>query len=184
MINEILQEPHQERAFYLNQLKNYLNTPLIKVITGQRRVGKSMLLKQLIRYLLQEQKRTEDQIFYMNKEFPEFDHISSYQDLRALLTPFIAQQTGRFLIAIDEIQEIQDREKTINGLLSKYGQQAEIVITGSNSHLLSSELATLLSGRYVELPMYPLSYDEVATFLQQKKSDQLFEAYLHYGGLP
>lgn len=157
---------------------------MVKVLIWQRRVGKSILLKQIIRYLVLEEWRNQDQIFYMNKEFPEYDTINSYQDLLDLLLPFVQRQKGRFLITIDEIQEIEHWEKAINGILSKHAPQAEIIITGSNSHLLSGELATLLSGRYLEIPVYPLSYDELQTFTKAFETDQYFENYLQYGGLP
>lgn len=184
MIDEIIKEKLVARPFYLEQLKQYLWSPLIKVIVGQRRVGKSTLLKQIIQYLVKEKGWEKDQIFYMNKEFPEYDQILSYKELNDLLTTFLEHKKGKCLIAIDEIQEIQNREKTVNGFLSKYTERVDIIITGSNSNLLSGELSTHIAGRYIELPVYPLSYSEFLDFQKKENNTETFSDYLCFWGLP
>ena len=185
MITEILQQSLIEREFYLKNIEKYLATPLVKVLIGQRRVGKSSILKSLIKKLYINKQIPKNNFFYINKELSSFDHIQNYQDLKISFQQFLQHITpGRIFVGIDEIQDINEWEKFINGILAEFGEQAEIFITGSNGFLLSGDLATYLTGRYIEFPIYPLSFSEFCLFKNEKKDKQNFIEYLQYGGLP
>ena len=185
MINEILKESIQERTYYLNILKKYIGSPIIKVLTWQRRVGKSYILKNIIQHIVHKQIIPQNNIFYINKELPQRDHIESYKDLQSLFDEFITQTNNeKIFIGIDEIQHIYHREKYINGILTLYADRCEIFITGSNSSLLSSEIATYISGRYIEFMISPLSFEEFCQFKKDNQTQEVFLEYLKYGGLP
>ncbi len=171
------------RNFYLNKIKSFMGKPVIKIITGMRRIGKSCFLKQIIQ-LLKQQQVNEKNILYIDKEQLEFDFIKNYQDLNNYINRSFSSIPGDKYLFIDEIQEIEQWEKTINSLLNKGSM--DIYITGSNAHLFSSELATLVSGRYIEFPIYSLSFKEFLLFRGNQKKDQSqeFQDYLRFGGLP
>jgi predicted AAA+ superfamily ATPase len=171
------------RNFYLDKIKPFMGKPVIKIITGVRRVGKSCFLKQIIQ-LLKQQQVNEKNILYIDMEQLEFDFIKNYRDLNNYVNRSFSSIPGDKYLFIDEIQEIEQWEKTINSLLNKGSM--DIYITGSNAHLFSSELATLVSGRYIEFPIYSLSFKEFLLFRGNQKKDQFqeFQDYLRYGGLP
>ena len=171
------------RNFYLNKIKSFMGKPVIKIITGVRRVGKSCFLKQIIQLLKQHQVN-EKNILYIDMEQLEFDFIKNYRDLNNYVNRSFSSIPGDKYLFIDEIQEIEQWEKTINSLLNKGSM--DIYITGSNAHLFSSELATLVSGRYIEFPIYSLSFKEFLLFRGNQKKDQSqeFQDYLRFGGLP
>lgn len=183
MIREILKEKIIERKFYLQQIKNFLDTKIVKVLVGQRRVGKSYILKLLIQKL--SKKISINNFFYINKEDLTWDSVKTYQDLQIEFEKFLKQidENKKIFVWIDEIQEIQDWEKFITHLQTKY-QNIEIFITWSNSDLLSWDLATKLTWRYVEIKVFPLDLKEFSIFKQEKISKQLFLDYLKYGWLP
>jgi len=171
------------RNIYTEKIFGYVNTPIIKVLTGMRRAGKSSLLKLLIGEL--KSKHTESKnIVYINMEKLEFDFIDTYIDLNSYIQEKSHNCTGTVYILIDEIQEIINWEKCITSLFAEGNY--DIYLTGSNAHLLSSELATLLSGRYVEIPIYTLTFREFLTFRVEKKgnTEDEFQLFLKYGGLP
>jgi uncharacterized protein len=174
------------RSRYLDAIRLYIDKPIIKVISGIRRCGKSTLIMQLIEQL--KEKGVEgDRIIYINKELFEFDHIRDYSDLHNFVTARKGGVSGRYYLMVDEIQDIEDWERAIASLLA-YGN-IDIYITGSNANLLSSELATLLSGRYVEFRMFTLSYSEFCEFLAKSSpidtgGTQSLGLYLKYGGFP
>ncbi len=171
------------RNIYTEKIFGYVNTPIIKVLTGMRRAGKSSLLKLLIGEL--KSKHTESKnIVYINMEKLEFDFIDTYIDLNSYIQEKSHNCTGTVYILIDEIQEIINWEKCITSLFAEGNY--DIYLTGSNAHLLSSELATLLSGRYVEIPIYTLTFREFLTFRGEKKgnTEDEFQLFLKYGGLP
>jgi uncharacterized protein len=174
-----------ERKNYIDKLIPFIDKPVIKVITGIRRSGKSTLLKQMIQ-LLENKGISPDAIIHINMELMEFDHLHNYQDLYAFIKEKQVNATAKSYILIDEVQEVEHWEKTINSLLAE--QNCDIYITGSNARLLSSELATLLSGRYVEFKIYPLVFSEFLTFRKQKVQridvKQEFDLFLKYGGFP
>jgi predicted AAA+ superfamily ATPase len=146
MIQEILQEKIIPRKIYLDKIFEYWNISLIKVIIGMRRAGKSSILKCIIQKIVNEYKIPIKNIFFIDKEKPDFDYITDYNELKKEFSKFLGtiDENKKIIIAIDEIQEIEKWEKFVNGFLSKYKEKIEIFITGSNSTMLSSELSTLL----------------------------------------
>ncbi len=184
-IQEILEEKIIERKFYLEKIEWFLGAPLIKVLIWQRRVWKSTILKSVIQRLEKTGEIKKDNFFYINKELLEFDDIRDYNDLKEKFLKFLEiKKEWRFFIWIDEIQEIKDWEKFINWVLAEYWEKAEIFITGSNSFLLSWELATYLTWRYIEFNIFPLSFKEFSIFKKEERSKKLFLEYLKFGWLP
>lgn len=171
------------RKEYLEQIIPFINKPVIKVITGMRRVGKSCFLKQIIGKIKESGVATE-QILYIDKEDMDFDFIENYKELNTFIQSKFTDNSLKRYIFIDEIQEIQSWEKVISSLHKK--EEYDIYLTGSNVHLLSSELATLISGRYIEINIHPLSYSEFIEFEGEKfiSHDESFNRYIKYGGLP
>lgn len=169
-----------ERNSYLAQLEAFKNKDVIKVITGIRRCGKSTLLKQFIERLKTDGVSAA-QIIYVNFESAEFDGIKDYGDLRAYVKPRIFNG-GKTYIFLDEIQRVTKFEIAVDGFTVDYN--ADIYITGSNAQMLSTDLSTLLSGRYVEVKMYPLSFAEYMSAQGDRRADDCFIEYMKYGGLP
>jgi predicted AAA+ superfamily ATPase len=171
------------RNLYERHLYPWIDKPVIKIITGMRRVGKSCLLRQLYE-TLRSRRVEEKRIHFIDKESVDFDGIRNYKDLAACLKERTADAKGRQYLLIDEVQEIEQWEKTVNSCF-KSGNW-DIYLTGSNAHMLSSELATFLSGRYVEIPVFSLSLPEFLQFNGCEKEDapQVFARYLRYGGFP
>ncbi len=165
------------RKKYLEPILSAFHTPLIKVITGMRRVGKSTIMLQVIESLKWSGIQ-DSQILFIDRENFNFEFIKNANILHNEIEKFFHGKTGKKYLFIDEVQDIQDWEKVIrhHGKLPDY----EVCITGSNSHLLSSELWTYLSGRYIEFTIYPLSYTE---FLEFKPSGN-FREYMEFWGLP
>lgn len=170
------------RTEYMNQLHSFKDNKLIKVVTGLRRSGKSTLL-QMFRDELIKDGVAENQIQYINFELMKYDAVRNYKQLYELVIEHINQDKKNYLF-FDEIQQVEGWEKAINSLTLEF--DADIYVTGSNAYLLSSELATLISGRYVEIKILPLSFKEYYEFHRdEKKSKQeLFDEYLKFGGLP
>jgi predicted AAA+ superfamily ATPase len=168
-----------ERPLYIDRIKPYIGKNLIKVLTGQRRVGKSYLMMQ-IRDLIRENE-PGTRIIYINKELHEFSMIT---DNVSLLEYVNRQHAGKGKVAlfIDEIQDIDSFEKALRDLVTR--KNFDIYCTGSNARLLSGELATLLSGRYIEIRVYGLSYPEYIMFRDIKDSAETFRTFLREGGLP
>ena len=166
------------RPTYVNKIKPFIDKDVIKVIVGQRRVGKSYLLFQIIDEIKKLRKNAN--IIYVNKELDKFDDIKNHKDLLS----YLKLKTGnkKSYIFIDEIQDIDKFEKALRDL--KAQGKHDIYCTGSNAHLLSGELATYLSGRYVETKIYGLSYKEFLTFHKLGADQGSFLKYIMYGGLP
>ena len=171
------------RETYLNSIKNYINKPVIKVITGMRRVGKSYFIKQIINSLMNNGHKPE-QILYVNMELMEFDFIEDYKDLYKYISEYFIDCKKDKYIFIDEVQEVRQWEKVVSSLLAE--EKYDIYITGSNSNLLSSELSTLISGRYIEFNIYSLSFSEFLDFRLEQRQDvnTEFNNYLKFGGFP
>lgn len=170
------------RPLYLKRIEPMINTEFIKVITGVRRCGKSYLLLMIKDKLLQ-MGISEKQIIYLNFENPEYFDLLSYPKLyNYLKEKVISDQKVYFLF--DEIQEVADWQKLINGLRIAF--DSDIYITGSNASLLSGELATYLTGRFVEIKMLPLTFKEYLHFRNLEDADpgRYFNDYLQYGGFP
>ena len=174
----------KNRDLYLNQLIQFKDKKLIKVITGLRRSGKSTLLSLFENHLITSGV-DRNNIIRMNFESFEFDEITNYKELHTYINERILDPNKRHYILLDEVQQVFSWERVINSFL--VDANVDIFITGSNAYLLSSELSTLLSGRYVEIKMQPLSFKEYLEFLDSDKEMSLpekFNQYLEYGGLP
>lgn len=183
--NGTMPELGLRRNNYLNKITDFIGNKLVKVLVGQRRVGKSYILRQII-FSLIGQGISPKNIFYLNKEFADFDFITAYSHLDELIKRY--KQTlmpeGKIYIFIDEIQNIEGWEHLINSYSQDFTQNYELFITGSNSQLLSGELATLLSGRYVQFQILPFSYYEYIELKQLDNSKTSYQKYLQTGGLP
>jgi len=186
MIDKILQENLIIREFYFDHLIKYFWSPLIKVLTGMRRVGKSSILKTFICYAVEKQWFPRENIFYINKELFTYRQIQNSEDLYQAFKTFLQKRNPekRFMVAIDEVQDIQEWERFINSCLAEYQGEVEIIITGSNAKLLSSDLTTYLSGRYIEFEIFPLSFQEYLQFSKQAPTKELFWKYLKFWWLP
>lgn len=169
-----------ERKAYLDLLKKWKDDEVIKVVTGIRRCGKSTLLKMYMEFL-KSQGISDDRIIFINFEELEYEHISDYK----ILYNYIKERlhpTEMTYIFLDEIQLVKDFQKAVDSLQVK--ENTDIYISGSNAYLLSGELATLLSGRYVEINMLPLSFTEFCELKSGEDKDSLFAEYMKNGGLP
>ncbi len=175
-----------KRDFYLNKMNSYLGNKLIKVVLGQRRTGKSYIFRMIIDSLIEKKNINAKNILYINKDLHDFDFITDNKILNEVIDTYKKKMKikGKIYLFIDEIQEILNWEKSINSLSQDYTQEYEVFITGSNSNLLSSELSTYLSGRYVVIEIYPFSYYEYLGFYNLEKSKLSYLAYLNKGGLP
>jgi predicted AAA+ superfamily ATPase len=167
-----------KREKYLNRIRPYYNKQLIKVITGQRRVGKSYLLKQIANELVEI--NPDANVIFIDKEKFEFDEIKTYDHLMRYIKDH-SKPTGNYVL-IDEVQEIESFEKAFRSLLSD--GIYDLYCTGSNSHIFSGELATLLSGRQIEIRLHSLSFSEFIQFHKLDKNRESLMRYLRYGGLP
>lgn len=169
-----------KRIEYLEELKKWKDKDLIKVVTGIRRCGKSTLLELFIEYL-KEEKIDEEHIVSINLESLEYN-FSNYKDLYFYVVSKI-KDDKKYYVFLDEIQNIEGFQKAVDSLYIK--KNIDIYITGSNAFLLSGELATLLTGRYVEIKMLPLSFKEyVSAFSGNNNYQSLFLEYMKNGGMP
>ena len=169
------------REKYLNKMIATKDTDFIKVITGVRRSGKSTLMLMFKDYLINSNVN-EENIIHVNFESAVYDEIKNYKDLYKFVQDKI--KSGKMYLLLDDVQNVESWEKAINSF--KVDFDIDIYITGSNTYLLSSELSTLLSGRYIEVKMYPLSFKEYLVFnnYDHNNIDEKFNEYLKYGGLP
>lgn len=165
------------RPNYYSKVEKLLGKGILIVLTGQRRVGKSYVMKELV-----QRKQTEDaNVIYIDKEKTAFDFIADYKDLVTYIDEQRKPQKHTYIL-IDEVQEIKEFER---GLRNYYDSpEIDIIVSGSNSDTLSSDLATLLSGRYVEIFIQGLSYEEFLVFHQLEDNDEALRKYINYGGLP
>ena len=178
------------RPIYLSQLNQFIDTPFIKVITGLRRSGKSTVMKLLQAELL-DRGVPHEQIIYINLESFVFSDLKDAKSLYAFVQDKLVAGQKHYVL-LDEIQDVQDWEKAVNAFIVDF--DIDLYVTGSNSQLLSSELATFLAGRYVELTIYTLSFQEFLSFksyysqqvVEQDKTSLLaaFNEYLRKGGFP
>ncbi|MBK9575482.1 MAG: ATP-binding protein [Fibrobacteres bacterium] len=168
------------RPQYLEQIAPFVGAPMIKVLTGIRRCGKSCLLQQ-VRELLAEQD-PEPSVHWIDMELSKNSGFRQAGVFETYLDGLRASPQGPRAILIDEVQEIPEWERSVNSLLKEGGW--DIYLTGSNSRLLSGELATLLAGRYVEIHVLPLGYQEHLQFCGRPDSPEEFQSFLRFGGLP
>jgi predicted AAA+ superfamily ATPase len=168
------------REKYIEKIKPFIGKNVIKVLTGQRRVGKSYILLQLMNDI--KNSVAEANIIYINLELEEFRHLKASKNLYEYINEKLVENTSLNYLFIDEIQEVTAFQNAIRSLLAE--QKCDIFITGSNANLLSGELATSLSGRYMNFKIHALSYQEFQRFHQLENSQQTLEKYLTFGGLP
>lgn len=171
-----------KRPVYLNQLINFKDKEQIKVITGIRRCGKSSLLEMFAQYL-NELGISENNILQINFEDLKYANMT-YLELNEYIEKYVKSVKGKFYLFLDEVQKIDKWELTVNSL--RLNKNIDIYITGSNAYMLSSDLSTYLSGRYVEIKMQPLTFKEFLTFykLKDMTKEEKFNLYLKYGGMP
>ncbi|MDR3713104.1 MAG: ATP-binding protein [Puia sp.] len=167
------------RQQYIDKIRPFIGRDLVKIITGQRRIGKSYMLKQLIEEIKKSSPQTN--IIYIDKELEEFSGIRNNEDLHKYVREHLAKEKDNFLF-IDEIQEIESFQRCIRSLLNQ--KECDIYCTGSNATMLSGEIATLLAGRYIEFPIHGLSYPEFLEFNQIANSNENLNLYLTLGGMP
>lgn len=168
-----------QRTEYLQQLKVWKDEKVIKVVTGIRRCGKSTLLQQFQTYL-KENGVAEEQIISINFEELEFEHLLSYRELYAYIKERLCEGKMTYIF-LDEIQKVESFEKVVDSLYVK--DNTDIYITGSNAYMLSGDLATYLTGRYIELSMLPLSFREYHE-LVGGEPERTFAEYMKTGGMP
>ena len=166
------------RKPYLDKIEQALGKDIIIVLVGQRRIGKSYLLRQLKD---EKAKDSSNNIIFVDKEKKEFDDIRNYRDLNTFIDEHRVEGKKNYIL-VDEIQDIEEFERTVRSYREE--PDIEIVITGSNSLMLSSELTTLIGGRYKEIYVQALSYGEFLTFHQLPDNDESLAEYINLGGLP
>lgn len=168
-----------ERPEYLEELKKWRDKDLIKVITGIRRCGKSTLFELFINYLKKDN-ISDDQIIHINLEDVDYE-FTGYKELYDYINAKI-DSDKQYYVFLDEVQNVPNFQKAVDSLYIK--KNVDVYITGSNAYLLSGELATLLSGRYIEIKMLPLSFKEYVTAFDSDNYQKLFLEYMRNGGMP
>ena len=168
-----------ERKEYLDELKKWMNKDLIKVVTVIRRCGKSTLFELFISYL-KETGISDEQIIQINLESADYD-FKDYKELYQYIVSKLSDDEN-YYVFLDEVQNVVAFQKVVDSLYIK--KNVDVYITGSNAYLLSGELATLLSGRYIEIKMLPLSFREYVTAFDEDNYYQLFLNYMKNGGMP
>ena len=166
------------RQSYIDKIEKYLGKETIIVLVGQRRVGKSCMMK-----MIRDRKKADDSnnIIFIDKEKREFDNIQTYQDLNDYIGEHFLSDKHNYIL-IDEIQDIKEFERSIRSYRTE--PNTDIIITGSNARMLSNELSTLIGGRYKEIYIQSLSYNEFLEFHQLSDNDEALALYIQYGGLP
>jgi len=166
------------RQSYIDKIEKHLGKETIIVLVGQRRVGKSYTLK-----MIRDRKKADEDnnIIYIDKEKREFDNIQTYQDLNDYIGQHFLSDKHNYIL-IDEIQDIKEFERSIRSYRTE--PDTDIIITGSNARMLSNELSTLIGGRYKEIYIQSLSYNEFLEFHQLTDNDESLALYIQYGGLP
>ena len=167
------------RPLYTERIRPFIDKGIIKVITGQRRVGKSYILFQLIKQI--QDTDSSSNIIYINKELQPYHHITNSDIFYSFVKNLLKPDVKNYLF-VDEIQEITEFEKTLRSLLAE--NCCDIFCSGSNADMLSGELATFLAGRYIEFKIHSLGYEEFTRFLSLENSVQTLNKYLTIGGMP
>lgn len=166
------------RQTYLEKIERYLGKDTIIILVGQRRVGKSYILRLFKDKIDQAE---DNNVIYINKEKKEFDEIKNYIDLNSYIDAH--RQAGKMnYVLVDEIQDIVEFEKSVRSYYEE--EDIELIITGSNSNMLSSDLSTKIGGRYKEIYVQALSYTEFMEFHDLQDNDETLALYIQYGGLP
>lgn len=171
-----------KREIYLSRIRGFYDSDLVKILVGIRRCGKSVILKQIMNELKENGVDTEH-IIYVNFEFIEYEDLQDYKELNKYIKEKIIDEK-KYYVFLDEIQKVDKFEEVVNSLRASI-ENISIFITGSNSKLLSNELSTVLSGRYVLFNIYPLCYKEFIELTgKDGKSDETFWNFVKWGGLP
>lgn len=166
------------RQNYLDKIFKYLGKEMIIVLTGQRRVGKSYLLKQFYQEKIKE---PDSNIIYIDKEKREFDFIRNYHNLNDYIESKLVKDKHNYIL-IDEVQDIAEFERSVRSYRTE--ENADVIITGSNAKMLSGELSTIIRGRFKEIYIQPLSYEEFLTFHSLDDNDDSLTQYINLGGMP
>lgn len=173
-----------ERPLYLDKIMPFVDTPFVKILTGVRRCGKSTILKMIIKKLREEKHVDDEQILSYRFDSMEYEDMTTKELYLELKSKII--QSKKTYLFLDEIQEIEGWEKVVNTLASDF--DVDIYITGSNSRMMSSEISTYLTGRYITFYIYTLSFEEYLTFKKSyttlKHLKQEFSQYVRLGGFP
>ena len=169
------------RPDYINAITPFIDAPLVKILAGVRRCGKSTIFEMLVQEIKNKGVSPDNIIErkYNNPDYDDFTAKKMYTDLKDAI-----KEKGRCYLFLDELQEISGWEKTVNSLMEDF--DVDIYVTGSNSKLMSSEISTYLTGRYVLIPVYTLSFKEYLTFKNKDitKAREAFDEYVQYGGFP
>ena len=172
------------RPLYTEKIMVYTDTPFVKVLTGVRRCGKSTILKMIMEKLQNERGISEDQIVSMRFDSMEYEDMTAKQMFEAVKAKF--SENKKTYLFLDEVQEIEGWEKVVNSLASDY--DVDLYVTGSNSRMMSSEISTYLTGRYVSFRIFPLSFEEYLTFRREYTEVKDVHAeladYIRLGGFP
>ncbi len=166
------------RQYYLDKVEKYLGKQVIIVLVGQRRVGKSYMLRQLYDIKSSD---PDNNLILIDKEKRQFDFIRDYQDLNAYVDEHLEPGKRNFIL-IDEVQDISEFERSVRSF--RTDPNIEVIITGSNARMLSSDLTTLIGGRYKEIHILPLSYQEFLDFHHLDDDDEALRKFISFGGLP
>ena len=173
-----------ERALYIDKIMAYIDTPFVKVLTGVRRCGKSTILKMLMEKLQNEYGISQEQIVSMRFDSMEYEDMTAKQMFDTVKARL--NTTQKTYLFFDEVQEIEGWEKVVNSLASDYN--VDLYVTGSNSRMMSSEIATYLTGRYISFRIFPLSFEEYLTFRKEyaelKDVHAELADYIRLGGFP
>jgi predicted AAA+ superfamily ATPase len=174
------------RQEYLSRIGNFIGNRLIKVVLGQRRTGKSFLMRMIIDHLIRIDGVLPQNILYINMDIRDFSFINNADKLSLTIAEYRKElnPVGKVYLFVDEIQEIEGWEKYINSLSQDYTAEYEVFITGSNANILSSELSTYLSGRYVSIEIFPFSFSEFLGYYNLPQNKDAYLRYLKKGGLP
>ena len=167
------------RRSYLSHITSLINRGMMIILVGQRRVGKSYMLRQLHKWL--EDKRPNANIVYINKELQSFSSITTAQQLYSYAIERLPEGGDNYLL-VDEVQDIEKYEDALRSFHAE--ERCQIIATGSNAYIFSSELSTRLAGRYIEIPIYSLSYPEFLEFHRLEDNDISLQSFLRVGGLP
>ena len=170
------------RQYYVNEITKFIDTPLVKILSGVRRCGKSTILEMIKQELINNRHIKSENIISRKYNEIIYDDMTTKEMYQDLIKEIIT--TDRYYLFLNGLQEIKGWEKVINDILEKYN--VDIYVTGSNSKLMSSEIATYLSGRYVSIPVYTLSFKEYLTFKNKENINvkDMFDEYLQFGGFP
>lgn len=175
-----------KREAYINKIAPFIDKDIVKVITGIRRCGKSVLLEQIRDYLISSKICSEKQVLFLNLESLSDERVHSIKSVLEAIQKMQEPKKQKLYFFFDEIQELPEWEKLVNSLLIDY--DSDIYITGSNAHLLSGELSTYLSGRYIEIQIHPFSFKESFDALKQLDNsttkEVAFNEYIKTGGFP